>query len=225
MLSLSAASASEPVPGTVIEASLSASGKPSRLDLSGTIHFVSSEGSAPALKNFCCEISIAPSLPGATFTTGNPVCFVQHSIRACTSFPLASDKAFQRSFVAAFPYACSSTYARIPVRNVSSPKYAASMRITHEPLEYEMASKISFTFWLSAISTSTGCEEARESSPSPLACSLIVNCDHTDQSGKSSWTARHPTQVAKPSLSHRSVHHCIVTRFPNHWCASSWHTT
>ena len=27
--------------------------------------------------------------------------------------------------------------------------------------------------------------------------------------------------VAKLSLSHRSFHHCIVTRLPNHWCAIS----
>src|SRR5699024_10469645 len=29
---------------------------------------------------------------------------------------------------------------------------------------------------------------------------------------------------AKDSLSHRSFHHLIVTRLPNHMCASSWST-
>lgn len=33
------------------------------------------------------------------------------------------------------------------------------------------------------------------------------------------------THVANPSFSHRCVHHSIVTRLPNHWCASSWATT
>jgi hypothetical protein len=28
--------------------------------------------------------------------------------------------------------------------------------------------------------------------------------------------------VAKLSLSQMSVHHAIVTRLPNHWCAISW---
>ena len=28
-----------------------------------------------------------------------------------------------------------------------------------------------------------------------------------------------------PSLSQRCVHHSMVTRFPNHWCAVSWFTT
>jgi len=28
--------------------------------------------------------------------------------------------------------------------------------------------------------------------------------------------------VEKPSLSQRSSNHCIVTRSPNHWCATSW---
>ena len=33
------------------------------------------------------------------------------------------------------------------------------------------------------------------------------------------------TQVANPSLSHKWVHHSIVTRFPNHWWATSCDTT
>jgi len=33
------------------------------------------------------------------------------------------------------------------------------------------------------------------------------------------------TQVAKPSLSQRSVHQVMVTKLPNHWCASSCATT
>ncbi len=28
--------------------------------------------------------------------------------------------------------------------------------------------------------------------------------------------------MAKASLSHKSSHHSMVTRFPNHWWASSW---
>jgi hypothetical protein len=36
------------------------------------------------------------------------------------------------------------------------------------------------------------------------------------------WSvASHPTQVANPSFSHSSLHQSMVTKFPNHWCASS----
>ncbi len=45
------------------------------------------------------------------------------------------------------------------------------------------------------------------------------------QSGRQSATVRNSIQVANASLSHRSSHHCIVTRLPNHWWAISWATT
>lgn len=32
-------------------------------------------------------------------------------------------------------------------------------------------------------------------------------------------------KLANPSFNHKSFHHFIVTRFPNHWCANSWMTT
>mmetsp|Transcript_7850 Transcript_7850/g.12366 ORF Transcript_7850/g.12366 Transcript_7850/m.12366 type:complete len:289 (-) Transcript_7850:637-1503(-) len=99
------------------------------------------------------------------------------------------------------------------------------MRITQLPLEYEMASKISLTWPADWMGTSTGCELRSESRPRPIDCSLVRNCDHTFHSGYRWSMARHPTQVAKPSLSHSCDHHSMVTRLPNHWCASSWPTT
>ena len=44
-------------------------------------------------------------------------------------------------------------------------------------------------------------------------------------SGRATLIVRVAIQVAKPSLSQRSSHHSIVTRSPNHWCASSCVTT
>lgn len=38
-------------------------------------------------------------------------------------------------------------------------------------------------------------------------------------------TPRVPTQVANPSFSHKSVHHFMVTKLPNHWWANSWAIT
>ncbi len=42
--------------------------------------------------------------------------------------------------------------------------------------------------------------------------------------GPSTTSAAHrvDTYSAKDSLSHRSFHHSMVTRSPNHMCASSW---
>lgn len=40
-------------------------------------------------------------------------------------------------------------------------------------------------------------------------------------SGCSFAVVRASIQLAKPSLSHRSSHHAMVTRLPNHWCAIS----
>ncbi len=41
------------------------------------------------------------------------------------------------------------------------------------------------------------------------------------QAGLKRWTVLLPIQVAKASFSQVSSHHAIVTRSPNHWCASS----
>mmetsp|Transcript_21651 Transcript_21651/g.56511 ORF Transcript_21651/g.56511 Transcript_21651/m.56511 type:complete len:291 (-) Transcript_21651:554-1426(-) len=102
---------------------------------------------------------------------------------------------------------------------------SASMRISDAPLEYEMASKISLTSAEFLHSTSIGCDDLRESRPRARSSSSPTKRSQIRHSGKRLSTASQPTQVAKPSFSHRWVHHCIVTKLPNHWCASSWHTT
>ena len=57
---------------------------------------------------------------------------------------------------------------------------------------------------------------------SALLVSLETNWVHISQSGKIRSTALSPIHDAKLSLSHRSFHHAIVTRSPNHMCAISW---
>mmetsp|Transcript_10139 Transcript_10139/g.33528 ORF Transcript_10139/g.33528 Transcript_10139/m.33528 type:complete len:204 (-) Transcript_10139:987-1598(-) len=99
------------------------------------------------------------------------------------------------------------------------------MRITQLPFEYEIASKISVTCAAAEIGTSTGCELRNESNPNPMLCSFTRNWLQTCHSGNKWSIARHPTHVANPSLSQSWDHHSMVTRLPNHWCASSCPTT
>ena len=47
---------------------------------------------------------------------------------------------------------------------------------------------------------------------------------HISHSGKMWCTALNSMNRANPSFSHRCVHHSIVTKLPNHMCASSWQT-
>ena len=49
----------------------------------------------------------------------------------------------------------------------------------------------------------------------------VTNCVHISHSGNSASTALSPIHDAKLSFSHRSFHHAIVTRSPNHMCAIS----
>ena len=55
----------------------------------------------------------------------------------------------------------------------------------------------------------------------PGATSVAMNCVQIAQSGYSVSVALAPIHDAKLSLSHRSFHHAIVTRSPNHICAIS----
>mmetsp|Transcript_94997 Transcript_94997/g.284755 ORF Transcript_94997/g.284755 Transcript_94997/m.284755 type:complete len:258 (+) Transcript_94997:1953-2726(+) len=70
-----------------------------------------------------------------------------------------------------------------------------------------------------------GCDDRSASSASACPCIVTTKLSHIRQLGKSSAQIECSIHVAKPSLSHRSSHHSIVTRLPNHWCASSWMTT
>ena len=72
---------------------------------------------------------------------------------------------------------------------------------------------------------SMGCEFFRPSKLNARMVSLATNCVHIFHSGWMWSTALSPIHEAKLSLSHRSSHHCIVTRSPNHMCAISCDTT
>ena len=57
----------------------------------------------------------------------------------------------------------------------------------------------------------------------PIAPRLVKAAStlSASHSGCSFRVVRPSIQVAKPSLSHRSSHHAMVTRLPNHWWAIS----
>mmetsp|Transcript_28630 Transcript_28630/g.71866 ORF Transcript_28630/g.71866 Transcript_28630/m.71866 type:complete len:276 (+) Transcript_28630:1776-2603(+) len=85
-----------------------------------------------------------------------------------------------------------------------------------------MRSKTSSTSSARGMGTWMGCEERSASSLSAAACEVWTTCSHMFHSGTSASATRLCIILAKPSLSQRSSHHCIVTRLPNHWCESSW---
>ena len=135
---------------------------------------------------------------------------------ARTGFLDALSNARQRSSVSrshtgAFRYSCR------PLRNAASPKYAESMRMTAAPFEYETTSKISeiarvvYLNFYSMRIFSASKESARvllidESIPNiPLRKNRVVR--------------RIP--CTGEAFVQQGVHHSMVTRLPNHWCAGS----
>jgi hypothetical protein len=62
-------------------------------------------------------------------------------------------------------------------------------------------------------------------SPSSACERLEARSIDTPQAGSKRSVVFSPSQLAKDSLSQVSSHHAIVTRSPNHWCASSWAAT
>ena len=70
-----------------------------------------------------------------------------------------------------------------------------------------------------------GCVVERASA----ACERKVEVRRKKVHGSQSWRilsiALHSMKVAKLSFSHRSSHHFMVTRSPNHWWAISWAMT
>jgi hypothetical protein len=73
--------------------------------------------------------------------------------------------------------------------------------------------------------TITGCDDFSASRRRALLKPPVVNCSHILYSGNSASVQKCSIQAAKPSLSHSPSHQDMVTRLPNHWCASSCATT
>jgi hypothetical protein len=71
--------------------------------------------------------------------------------------------------------------------------------------------------------TITGCDDFSASRRRALLKPPVVNCSHILYSGNSASVQKCSIQAAKPSLSHSPSHQDMVTRLPNHWCASSCH--
>ena len=75
---------------------------------------------------------------------------------------------------------------------------------------------------MSRMSAATGCVEGRRS------CWIAPDFSEARKVTQASFhrvfftAARWLMNSAKDSLSHRSSHHFIVTRSPNHMCACSW---
>ena len=93
------------------------------------------------------------------------------------------------------------------------------------PLSYDMASNISLISDGLATSTSMGCVAWRASRDIAVETASPANCSHMSHSGWIMSTNFVAMNVAKLSLSHRSFHHSMVTRLPNHWWAISCETT
>ena len=74
-------------------------------------------------------------------------------------------------------------------------------------------------------SYSTGRVLARLSVSKARCWRSRLNVSHRFQSGRKASHAATSMKVAKASLSQMPFHHRIVTRSPNHMCASSWATT
>ena len=66
-----------------------------------------------------------------------------------------------------------------------------------------------------------GCVPVRESRLIAFCFEPCTSCATAFQLGLRSPVTLLAIQLAKPSLSHRSSHQPIVTRSPNHWCATS----
>src|SRR6266536_3220053 len=77
----------------------------------------------------------------------------------------------------------------------------------------------------STVAGATGCVEGRWAAAYPQVLRLIVKALQPSVNRVVSAATRTPRYSANDSLSHRSSHHRMVTRSPNHMCAISWATT
>ena len=158
-------------------------------------------------------------------TMGNPG-VVSHDLTILdTGLPDSASMHLHRSAPSALPYLNFLRYSLRPFLNEPPPTYCSSMRSTHPPLSYEMGSNISRIWEGDATSTSIGWVDLMESRSIPVLMASVRNCPHMSHSGYIRSSSFVAMKVAKLSLSHRSFHHLMVTRLPNHWWASSCEIT
>ncbi len=101
--------------------------------------------------------------------------------------------------------------------------WAMSWRSVAAPLAYEMPSKsCSAACASSAAPPATGWVEGVRSAAYPHILRATVESTHPSVNSVASTVVRCAMYSAKDSLSHRSSHHRMVTRSPNHMCAISW---
>ena len=84
-----------------------------------------------------------------------------------------------------------------------------------------MPSKFASTVSISPASENTGWVEDNWSCAYAHAFSLLLNVTHAVSYFVAPAWLMAADQVAKDSFSHRSSHHFMVTRSPNHMCANS----
>src|SRR3954464_14786609 len=87
-----------------------------------------------------------------------------------------------------------------------------------------MPSKLTSTACRSGMSAATGCVEGSWSCRYAHDFSALANVVHASLYSVASLWHSTDAKVANDSFSHRSSHHFIVTRSPNHMCAISCST-
>lgn len=97
--------------------------------------------------------------------------------------------------------------------------------MTEQPLHQEIASNTSSTSWALLIVIEIGWLVESPSSCMAGSIMSLTNPSMCWYSGCSYSVDNVSISVANDSLSHRSFHQFMVTKLPNHWCASSWKMT
>ena len=123
------------------------------------------------------------------------------------------------------PHSCVLKYVRRPSKNGFSPTHATSCFRTDAPFAYVMPSKLRCVASTSGMSATIGCVVGSWSWRYAHVFSSLANVTHESMKRVARSFARYDTYVAKLSFSHRSFHHFIVTRSPNHMCDISWRIT
>src|SRR5690606_9014599 len=139
-----------------------------------------------------------------------------------SSRPLVASNSTSRSFSSVLPQACFLKYCETPAKKASMPTHATSCLSTEPPLAYVMPSKLTWTSSRSLIVATIGCVDGSWSWRYAQAFSIEPNVVHASVHSVASAVASVDAHSANDSLSHRSFHQRIVTRSPNHMCASSW---
>ena len=138
------------------------------------------------------------------------------------SRPLVASSSVSRSPTSVLDHWCFWKYAATPAKNCSMPTQAASCLRTDPPLAYVMPSKFTCTSSRSLISATTGWVEGSWSWRYAQVFSIALKVVQAASHSVASAVAIVDAHSANDSFSQRSFHHFIVTRSPNHMCASSW---